>query len=295
MKRRDLPLTALRAFETVARVGGFSLAAEELHVTQGAVSQQIKLLEEKLRCALVIRDRRGLSLTPEGNQLFETVRTAFDVLDAGLTRIAPEPDSSTLRFHVLPTFSIMWLMPQLSKFRACGPEIDVQIATSLQAVDLNRDPVDFTVAMKAPDAEEYWSIPILNGEMLPVVSPSVWSTKKSPEKALQELTQLYSENRKDDWDRWIEVAGLNEFKPSKSAGFGFSYLMYQAAVNGLGIAMAAEGLVREELQSGVLIAPWPIRLQTGDFYHLVCHRKSLRRPPVKLFSEWISERLAQPR
>ena len=293
MSTRNLPLTALRAFDSVARLGSFSLAAQELHVTQGAVSQQVKLLEDRLGCTLLVRDR-PMTRTAEGEVLSEAVRAAFDTLDAGIRRIMPDDDSPTLRFHVLPTFSIMWLMPQLSKFRSFAPQIDVQIATSLSTINLDRESTDFTVTLQAPDQDEYWSIPILDGEMVPVVSPSVWPGNVSAAEALGTLTQLYSENRKDDWNRWLETAGLAGFVPPKAAGFGFSYLMYQAAVNGLGIGMAARALVRQELQSGVLIEPWAMRLQTGDLYHLVCKRKTLRRAPVRLFSRWITDRLAQP-
>lgn len=291
MNTKNLPLTALRVFESVARLGSFSLAAADLHVTQGAVSQQIRLLEERLGCTLLLRGR-PMTQTDEGRILFGAVRSAFDVLDTGIRRITPETDSATLRFHVLPTFSIMWLMPQLSRFRSVASGIDVQIATSLSQVNLDRESVDFTVSMKEPDQQEFWSIPILDGEMVPIVSPAVWPKRVPAARALASLTQLYSENRKDDWSRWLQVAGLGDFTPPKTAGFGFSYLMYQAAINGLGIGIAAQGLVRDELKSGVLIAPWKTRLQTGDFYHLVCKRKSLRRQPVRLFADWIGERMA---
>src|SRR4051812_21860602 len=142
MARRLPPLSSLRAFEAASRHQSFTRAAEELFVTQGAVSRHVAALEGWLKVRLFSRNARGIELTPKGAVFFRSVRGALDQLEYGTRQLQQKPDEKTLRLKLPPTFAIRWLMPRLARFHAFKPDIDVQITTSHHPVNFNREDVD---------------------------------------------------------------------------------------------------------------------------------------------------------
>ncbi|MEP7209095.1 MAG: LysR family transcriptional regulator, partial [Casimicrobiaceae bacterium] len=142
MARRLPPLNALRAFEAASRHASFTRAAEELYVSQGAISRHIAALEDWLKVQLFTRHARGIELTPKGAVFFRVVRGALDQVEYGARQLQQKPDDKTLRIKVPPTFAIRWLVPRLARFHAYKPDIDVQLTTSHQPVNFNRDDVD---------------------------------------------------------------------------------------------------------------------------------------------------------
>jgi LysR family glycine cleavage system transcriptional activator len=294
---RHFPLlTALRAFETAARRLSFSRAATDLGVTQGAVSRQIAVLENELGVRLFQRKGRTLELTVVGRRFFAMIEEAFDQIDEAL-RLFSDPHKDTLlRIKVPPTLGIRWFVPLLAQFHGLHPEIDVQITTSHHPVDFATE--DFDAAIHWGDGS--WPdlhADFLIGEALtPVCSPQTLVDK--PLREPRDLTRhvlLCSMHRPDDWRVWLAGAGETEIDPTKALQFANSSLTYQAAIQGLGVAVAQVALVADDLAAGRLVAPFSLRVPGEWSYFLV--RPLDREEPrkVMLLREWLTAAAAAKR
>lgn len=297
MVRRIPPLNPLRVFEVVARTQNLTVAAQELHVTQSAVSRQIGTLESYLGVELFKRERHGVVLTRVGRTFAEQVIPAFEAIATATERLVKDTSQGALRVRTYTTFAAKWLIPRLPDFKQLYPNIDVRISNAVPEVDFDRDPVD--VAIQFGDGQ--W--PRMQADLLfvdviePVCSPQFLaehaSDSQHPEKALGQRL-LVSHYRRTDWDDWLAATGLRACAAdAERMSFSSSVLTWQAAQAGLGLAMGQTALLGPELESGRLVRPFGRPLRRDKGHYLV--RPAVQRGSKKVgaFREWLLESAAR--
>lgn len=286
MQRRLPPLNSLRAFESAARLLSFTRAADELAVTQSAVSHQVKTLEDWAGLPLFRRDGRAVALTEAAAKFLPAVTLALDQLAlAGRKLQAVDPGQGWLTVAVMPSFAGKWLVPRLSTFRAKHPNIDVWLATfEAQTGALGAD-VDIAIRYGREDWPGLTSIKILSEELFPVCAPAVAAQLKDPTD-LARATLLHDELR-EDWAMWLRTAGVATVDATRGPGFDDSGLLIQAAIEGLGVALGRSVLVKGDLDAGRLVRPFATTLAGGSAYYLVYPPELENAPKIKAFREWL--------
>ncbi|WP_460452308.1 transcriptional regulator GcvA [Alsobacter sp. SYSU BS001988] len=289
MARTLPPLNALRAFEATVRHGSLTRAADELSVTQGAVSRHVSQLEAWLDVKLLVRLRRGVEATPQGVAYAVAVRDAFDQLEAGTRRAMTKPNENRLRIKLPPTFAIRWFVPRLARFHARHREIDVQITTSHQPVDFSRDEADLCIH-SGEEPPRGAVVRRLFGEMLtPVASPGLLAAGgglRDPGDLARHVL-LCSMHRPDDWPAWLRAAGISEVDGNTGLKFENSALAYQAAIDELGVVMAQRAFIEDDLRSGRLVAPLSLHVRTNSGYYLAYPEARAGSAAIKSFERWI--------
>ncbi len=287
--RRLPPLNALRAFEAAARLGSLKKASEELHVTPGAVSRQVALLENDIKAKLFKRQHRRVTLTAVGAAYLEDVRIAFDQISRATARATTRLDDRELKLRSPPTFAIRWLVPRLANFHAEEQNISVQITTSHDPADFDHDDCNAAVQWSAsidPALEKH----LLFEDMLfPICSadfprPDGGFTLQS----LSEQSLLDSIQRPLDWAQWFKAAGATEFELKRPMTFQSSTLTYQAALEGLGIALGQPAFCWDELKSGRLVAAYPRKVIGNSGYYLTYPKESRNLKKLRALRSWIS-------
>jgi LysR family glycine cleavage system transcriptional activator len=298
MSGRRLPsLAALRAFDAAARNGSFTRAATELGVTQSAISRQIARLEIDLGIRLFWRRNRTVGLTTEGLAYFNTVRRAFDQIHDATVQFKSVADDRILRIKVPPTFAIRWLVPRLVRFHARHPQIDVQITTSHQPPNWERENVDVAIIW-GTGARPGWHADRLIGEvLLPACSPKLVRGLR-PIRIPGDLTHhtlLHSVQRPDDWRLWLEPAGATGLDWHGGMRFENSALMYQAAIDQLGVAIAQLAFIEDDLATSRLVAPFDLTVSTERGYYLVFPGERASLPTIAACRAWLLEEVRQDR
>jgi LysR family transcriptional regulator of beta-lactamase len=263
MDRPQLPLNALRAFEASARHLSFTRAGLELFVSQGAVSHQVKALEDRLGVQLFRRLPRGLALTDEGTALVPVVRDSFDRIGATLDQFSGGRYRVTLTVAVVGTFAIGWLLPRLQDFLERYPEIDLRLFTNNNRVDLAGEGLDLAIrfgdgAWHATHAE-----PILDATLTPLCSPAVAARLTEPASLGSEI--LLRSYRADEWPRWFEQAGA-ACPPLRGPVFDSSPIVAKAAAGGLGVGLLPAAMFEADLAAGHLVRPFAIEIDAGRYW-----------------------------
>lgn len=289
MRRKLPPLNAVRAFEASARNGGFTRAAEELRVSQGAISRHIRCLEQALQVKLFTRVHRGVELTAQGAAFFNVAKSALDLLESGAAQLKPSPDENRLRLKLPPTFAMRWLVPRLVRFHALYPTVDVQITTSHANADFDREDVDIGIYSwpEPPTGPGYRRV--LSETLLPVCAPSLL-TRSPPLRRptdLQNHVLLCSLNRPSDWPTWVAAAGVDHIDGNRGLKFENAALAYQAAIDGLGIMIAQWAFIEDDLATGRLVAPFELRAQTKRAYFLAARPYKEKPARLRSFEDWI--------
>ena len=291
MARRLPPLNALRAFEAAARLGTFTKAAQELCVTQGAVSRHVATLEGWLRVQLFERGARGIRLTQPGQAFSRSAGAAFDQVDYATRQIESTVDRKRLRIKLPPTFAIRWLVPRLARFHARHPTLDVQITTSHQRADFLHEDVDVSIhSERTPPAGPGYRR--LFGEtLLPVCSPALLESGPplSGPDDLKQHVLLCSMNRPNDWPEWLAAAGASHIDGNSGLAFENAALAYQAAVDKLGVMVALDAFVHDDLAARRLVAPFALRVPTSGAYYLAYRSDEPLTGRVRDFEAWILE------
>jgi len=289
MARRLPPLNSLRAFEAASRHASFTRAAQELFVSQGAISRHVAALETWLKVQLFSRHARGIELTPKGALFFRVVRGALDQIEYGARQLQQKPDDKTLRLKVPPTFAIRWLVPRLARFHAFKPDLDVQITTSHQPVNFNRDDVDACIHSDTQPLADAYCRRLFGELLMPVCNPSVLQ-RGPPLRKPRDLAQhvlVCSLHRPRDWPTWLDAArvvgvdGNNGIKVENSA------LAYQAAIDGLGVVIAQRSFVEDDLKSGRLVAPFTLQVPGDGAYYLGYPIDRPKSEGVAAFETWL--------
>jgi LysR family glycine cleavage system transcriptional activator len=286
MQRRLPPLNSLRAFESAARLLSFTKAADELSVTQSAVSHQVKGLEDWAGLPLFRRDGRAVALTEAAQKFLPAVTQALDQLAlAGRKLQAVDPGQGWLTVAVMPSFAGKWLVPRLAAFRAKHPNIDVWVASfERQTGGLDAD-VDMAIRYGREDWPGLTRIKILGEELFPVCAPALAAQLKDPTD-LARVTLLHDELR-EDWTMWLRTAGVTTVDATRGPGFDDSGLLIQAAIEGLGVALGRSVLVKGDLDAGRLVRPFATALPSESAYYLVYPPELENAPKIKAFREWL--------
>jgi LysR family glycine cleavage system transcriptional activator len=294
--RRLPPLRALRAFEAAARHLSFARAADELHVTPAAISQQVKSLEAHLGVALFHRTPH-LALTAAAAAALPMLGEAFDRLERGVERLQAGRDGGPLVVSAPPSFAARWLIPRLDGFQAAHPSIELRLATSTRLVDFETEDVDLAIRY-GPGHYPGLSVERLKSEAaVVVVHPRLAENLIHPADLAQAVL-LHNEAMDwdptwPDWPNWLRQAGIEPPDRLRLRPFGDANLVIQAAMAGLGAALVWETLVTEELDSGRLVALFPSQ-PLANAYHLVAPPGRLDSPKVAAFMEWIRREAQAP-
>lgn len=288
---RDLPpLNALRMFEAAARHLNFTKAAEELFVTQGAVSRQIRLLEDNLQQALFVRDGPRVELTPAGERYRDAVREALGIIRRGTAELKRLSAAPTLTVSVLPSFATLWLVPRIVEFQSLYPDLELRVASSYEAVDFIQSPdVDVAIRLGKGDWPGVYAEHLFDTELLPVCSPRLLDGR-GPLRTAADILRfplIFSTGPYDEWDRWFAAAGLEAPKPAPGTRYSDQQALQQAAIEGQGIALARSLLVESELRSGRLVRPIDIAAPSALSYWFVCPDGRQDIDDVRHFLEWL--------
>jgi LysR family glycine cleavage system transcriptional activator len=290
---RELPpLNALRVFDVTARCESFSQAAQQLFLTQGAVSRQIQTLEQYFGFALFVRHpRRGLALTPEGQQLAPAVRECFRSLQDVTQRMTQRGSVLALK---IPTCAMRWMLPKIMRFRSVQPEIEIQITTTLShEVDFDSEPFDAAIVYGEAAARTHAQRVMLFEEVLtPVCAPSLLANL--PLAAPTDLalhTLLHPTRDHADWRHWLEAAGAANVRADRGQNFETMDLAMDAAVHGFGVAIGDCLLAADDVAAGRLVCPFDLQLPTGQHYYLVCPERNPQATRRGAFRDWLGATL----
>ena len=290
------PLNALRTFEAAARHLSFTKAADELFVTQAAVSHQIKALEEHLGVALFRRLNRKLMLTDEGQLLVPEVRSAFDLLVSAVRQVK-EQRSAVLTISATPSFGPQWLSTRIGRFQALHPQFEIQLAATTRLVDFQREGIDCGVRYGMGDWAGLQAVRLFDADLVPVCSPAL-AEGPAPLRCPADLaghTLIHVLDDIDDWRLWLKAAGVTGIDPLKGLKFDATHSALQAAIAGAGVAVGRSRLVEEELASGRLVMPFDLELASGCAYYFVVPESRTEVPKIALFRDWlIREAQAEP-
>lgn len=285
MSRAQLPLNALRAFEASARHLSFTRAAIELCVTQAAVSHQVKGLEARLGAALFRRLPRGLALTDEGLALLPSVRDSFDRLGDTLARFEGGRVLEVLSVGVVGTFAVGWLLPRLPAFREAHPFVDLRLFTNNNRTDLAGEGLDCAVRFGDGAWHGAEASPLFEAPMSPLCAPTMAERLREPADLLGET--LLRSYRAADWPDWFSAAGLSP-PPIRGPVFDSSWVMVEAAMQGVGVALAPPMMFARHLQQGRLVRPFAIEVSAGRYWLTWLKSKAPSRA-LRAFQTWLSE------
>ena len=288
MTRRLPPLNAIRAFDSSAKYENFTKAAAELHVTPSAISRHVTLLESRLGVKLFSRRQRRISLTDKGRSYAAAVKLVFDQLESATRQISDRSAERELRIKLLPTVALRWFLPRVVQFQANHPEFMIQVSTTMETVDLVAGEADITVWNGFAPPDDLVSHWLFDEELVPVCAPGYIYPNRGARarKALERKTLLSAFSRPKDWQEWFAGAGLTEPEGVVNLGFQYSFLAYEAAIAGGGIAIAVRELVKQELSQGTLIIPFGPAVRTSRSYFLVSTTSGATRPAVRALLEW---------
>jgi len=309
LRQRPLSIGPLRAFEAVARLLSFSAAAQELFLTQSAVSRQIRALEEELGATLFHRGTRHVALTADGQLLQSTVSPLLDRLDSTVRQMRQSRGRRVVNVTTFASFASLWLIPRLEAFQRDHPDMDIRVSAHDQVVDLEDSEIDIALRYcpargVPPTAQRMF------GEVLtPVISP--WMARQAAAGQVPPLAQaadlrLHTLAEEDDqrpsglflsWRRWLAERGQPDLQPRRWMYLNFTYQQVQAAVSGQAVALARLPLVADALQRGELAEPFGTegRIGAPTVYWLMLSRQGRSRPEVMEFARWVLEQAAQTR
>ena len=287
MVRRLPPLNALKAFEAVARSNSVTRAAEELSVTQGAVSQQVKALEATLGVKLFNRERQRLVITEAGRDYLTVVRDAFDQIAAGTDRIVQRQKSGVLTVSVSADFAAKWLVGRLSRFVESHPEINLRVAARDQRIDFARDDVDLDVRHGDGQWPELEAERLCAEQLFPVCSPKLIRGRNRVTSAADLLKfPLLRLNDWTNWGRLFEAAGVVT-QPVPGPVLNRASMLIDAAIDGQGIALARTALAALDLIHGRLVRPIDVSLEIPNTYWIVSPKATAKTPKIATFRQWL--------
>ncbi len=296
---RRLPLDLLRGFESSARHLSFTRAAAELFVTQSAISRQIRALEEAVGKELFRRRNRRLELTEAGLALFGTAAHVLAQLEEALARIRGEDASRPLTVSTTVSFASLWLVPRLAAFRRAHPGIDVRISASNEIVDLDRERIDLAVRFCEPRLAPPGAIRLAGERVFPVCSAKLLRMKDRPLRVPADLRHHVLLHVDDatgrwpwlNWAQWFEALGLPPAHPGGSLRFSHYDQLIRAAVDGEGVALGRDPLVRAQLAKAELVAPFARSAVSPREYFLVTGSHAATSPRVGQLIEWLRAEL----
>jgi LysR family glycine cleavage system transcriptional activator len=290
MARPFPPLSALRPFEAAARLESFSRAAEELHITHGAVSHQVRALEEHLGTALFSRHGKRVALTAAGRAFAERVRNALQEIAHAAETLRVGRHDNRLKVSVLPSFASRWLMPRLIRFMEANPKIEVNVIATTALADFAGDDIDLAIRFGRGPWPALACEAFLDDEYFPVASPKM-NRGKLPREPKDLLRVRIMREDRDYWQQWFLAAGVPLEGPLEGPLFNDSTYSLQAAARGEGVALARRSIIGEDLERGTLKRLFRIAVPTPERYWFVSPKEVANAPRVKAFREWVKAEL----
>ncbi len=282
-------LNSLRAFEAAARHLSFTRAAEELHVTQAAISHQVKALEVSLGVALFRRLNRSLLLTDAGQIYAPELKLAFEQIRNATEKIQHTSLLRPVTVTASSSFSARWLVPKLGRFRQLHPEIDLLIDPQNQTVDLQHSHVDIAIRYGPGNYPGLLTERMFTEDLFPVCSPQLQNTGVHPLCEPDDLAyqHLLHDDGHNDWRTWLKAAKVTGVDPDRGTVFTDSSMLLQAAKSGQGVALARGVLVNDELEAGALVRPFELSLPAEYAYYVLVLPERLERTGVTKFRDWL--------
>lgn len=286
------PLQALRTFVEVGQRKSVKAAAQALHVTPGAVSQQIRVLEDRLGVVLLERERLGMRLTEAGASVFPRLREAFLQIDQAMHDLESTKARRSVTVSTVATFAASWLVPRLGRFKQLHPDIEIRVEATSELVDLRRDRVDVALRHGLGDYPGLEVLPLMAPVLTPVASPGFL---KAHGAVIHEAGDCLShpllhDGDRADWPLWLKAHGVaDDMRAERGSAFDDDFLLIRAAEAGQGLALVPQAYAQEEIAAGRLIQvldkPWPARFA----YYAVTRPGAADRPEVRAFLDWIRE------
>lgn len=289
MNREFPSFPAVRAFDAAARHLSFKDAAQELHVTQSAVSHQVKALEEFLGTPLFRRESRGVTLTREGTVYLSRVSDVLDRLASATRDLRSQHAAGPLYIHSTPAFASRWLVPRLNDFNRIHPDIELHVTPSLELPDFANGSGDAAICFGEMETGTLHVEPFLESSRFPVASPALLAARPKLERPADLLQCVLLHNEVEDgWREWFAHAGIETVESDSGPRFAHCNLTLRAASEGQGVALAYGALVTEDLAAGTLVRLFDISLPSTVVYSLVCPTASLTQPRVAAFRNWLT-------
>jgi len=311
MAYRLPPLSSLRAFEAAARHLSFKLAAEELHVTPGAISQQIKLLEEYLGKPLFHRRSRAVTLSAQGEAMLPKIREGFDCFANAVELVGAGEEGGILNVNAPPSFASRWLVPRLSRFTTAHTEVALRLTTTMDTIDVRHSG---SGSERTPPLGDGQGISIRYGsgeypghrvsllfaaDYVAACSPLLLRSIR-PLKVPADLRRhalihdetIPAEEERQLWLKWLRAAGVSDLDPQSGPRFGNAALAVEAAIDGLGVVLALKPLLNDAVRAGRLVLPFAVRVPSRYAYYLVVPEAIAERASVKRFSSWLLKEAA---
>jgi LysR family transcriptional regulator, glycine cleavage system transcriptional activator len=293
MGRSLAPLSAWSAFEAVARRLSFTRAAEELHVTPGAVSQQVRRLEQQVGFTLFSRTRREVSLTPIAVRILPDVQAAFQLLSRASAGSISVSESRSVTVSVAPSFATKWLLPRLPGFTVAHPEIDLRISATVSLTDFSSDGADIAIRFGAGNYPGVAVERLFDESVTPLCAPALLrkARLRRPED-LRRMQLIHDASIPGDgalnaWNRWLQFAGVRGVPAERGTRFSLAEHAIQAAIDGSGVVLARLCLAERDLAAGMLVQPFRLVMPLDVGYFLVMPRRRTNRYEVLCFREWL--------
>jgi LysR family glycine cleavage system transcriptional activator len=290
LSRRLLPsMSLLAAFEAAARLQRFTAAASELHLTQSAVSRQIRTLEDMLGAELFVRERQTVRLTAAGETYARDIRSALQQIAVATLGFKANPHGGTLNLAILPTFGTRWLAPRLPKFQSAHPGITINLSTRLAPFDFQADPLDAAIHFGRPEWPGAKVDFLMKETVVPTCSPALkakYKLRKPVDLLKAPLVQLVS--RPDAWEHWLRAAKV-DFEVVHGMLVDQFAVAAQAAIAGVGVALLPTFLIEAELERRDLVLAANRSMESADHYYLAWPLSRQSYPPLQAFRRWITE------
>ena len=294
--RNALPaLDLLVGFESAARHLSFTKAGAELHLTQSAVSRQIKELEDQLGVALFLRRHRALALTEAGRQFYASAAQVLTTMRTATERLRAHAGKKTLSVTTTHSFAAMWLIPRLAGFTATHPGVEVRISAETRVQDLDRDGLDLAIRHGPAALAGAGAVRLFGERVFPVCSPRLLKDKARPLREPRDL-RFHTLLQYDDpegrhpwlhWKSWLEIERIADLKPAGSMTFSGYEQIIPAAIAGHGVALGRSPLMKDLLASGELLAPFKSSADPARAYYAIAASNSAERPEVQDFIAWL--------
>jgi LysR family glycine cleavage system transcriptional activator len=305
VRQRPLSIGPLRAFEAVARLLSFRAAADELSLTQSAISRQIQSLEEEIGCVLFLRGTRKVELSSDGAQLLPTAVAVLSRLDQTVRQIRRSRGRRVVNVSTFASFASLWLIPRMEAFQREHADIDIRVSAYDRKVDLEDGEIDLALRYDDRPSVPAEAVQLFEELLSPAVSPWYLQNPPAPLKTPADLAG-HALAEEDDarpsaeflsWRRWLNEQGETDLQPRRWLYLNFTYQQVQAALTGQGVALARLPLVHEHLQRGELVEPFGKgrRLGCPFSYWMILGPNAARRPEVQQFADWVREQAALTR
>jgi LysR family transcriptional regulator, glycine cleavage system transcriptional activator len=294
MRPRLPPLNALKTFEAAARHESFTRAAEELCVTQGAVSQQVKALEAQLAIKLFNRERQRLIITEAGRDYLTVVRDALDRIAVGTERLLQRQNAGVLTVSTSPDFAAKWLVHRLGHFAEAHVGIDLRVSAAMHHVDFAREEVDMAVRHGDGNWPGLDTVQLSSEQLFAVCSPKLLSGRRRLGKSADILKfPLIHLDSRTDWTKWLQAVGISDADVTHGPVLNRASMVIDAAINGQGVALARTTLAAWDLINGRLVQPFPESLRISKTYWIICPKAIASLPKIVTFRNWLLAEASQ--